>query len=183
MIEHDPIDTGLWRAGCSVTGTSGSEGGPRKRTDSKDRQRASARPYDWRAGEVTIRGKGSATERLPLPHDVGEALVDYLRDGRSTSAGFREVFVAAKAPRRPLSPVTVTHVVGRACKRVGIEPVGAHRLRHTLASDLLRAGTPLAQIAPILRHASVTTTAIYAKVDRDALRSLARPWPLVGGAA
>jgi integrase/recombinase XerD len=137
---------------------------------------------DWRAGEVTIRGKGSATERLPLPHDVGEALVDYLRDGRP-SAGFREVFVTAKAPWRALSPTGVTHVVGCACKRVGMEPVGAHRLRHTLASDLLRAGTPLAQIAPILRHASVTTTAIYAKVDRDALRSLARPWPLAGGAA
>jgi integrase/recombinase XerD len=138
--------------------------------------------FDWRAGEVTIRGKGSAMERLPLPHDVGEALVDYLRDGRSASAGFREVFVAAKAPRRPLSPTGVTHVVGCACKRVGMEPVGAHRLRHTLASDLLRAGTPLAQIAPILRHASVATTAIYAKVDRNALRALARPWPLDGGA-
>lgn len=137
---------------------------------------------DWRAGEVTIRGKGSATERLPLPHDVGEALVSYLRDGRP-SVGFREVFVTALAPRRPLSPTGVTHVVGCACKRVGMQPVGAHRLRHTLASDLLRAGTPLAQIAPILRHASVATTAIYAKVDRDALRALARPWPLAGGGA
>jgi site-specific recombinase XerD len=138
---------------------------------------------DWRAGEVMVRGKGSATERLPLPHDVGEALVDYLRDGRSASVGFREVFVTAKAPRRPLSPTGVTHVVGCACKRVGMEPVGAHRLRHTLASDLLRAGTPLVQIAPVLRHASVATTAIYAKVDRDALRALARPWPVAGGAA
>jgi site-specific recombinase XerD len=62
-----------------------------------------------------------------------------------------------------------------------MERVGPHRLRHTLASDLLRAGTPLAQIAPILRHASITTTAIYAKVDRDALRALARPWPHAGG--
>lgn len=138
---------------------------------------------DWRAGEVTIRGKGATTERLPLPHDVGEATADYLRDGRPASVGFREVFVTAKAPRRPLSPTGVTHVVGCACKRAGMEPVGAHRLRHTLASDLLRAGTPLAQIAPILRHASVATTAIYAKVDRDALRALARPWPLAGGAA
>jgi len=136
---------------------------------------------DWRAGEVTIRGKGSATERLPLPHDVGEALVDYLGDGRSASVCFREVFLTAKAPRRPLSPTGVTHVVGCACKRVGME--GAHRLRHTLASDLLRAGTPLAQIAPVLRHASVATTAIYANVDRDALRALARPWPVAGGGA
>ena len=138
---------------------------------------------DWRAGEVTIRGKGSTTERLPLPHDVGEALADYLRDGRPAFVGFRDVFVTANAPRRPLSPTGVTHVVGCACKRVGMEPVGAHRLRHTLASDLLRAGTPLAQIAPILRHATVATTATYAKVDRDALRTLARPWPLAGGAA
>ncbi len=88
---------------------------------------------DWRAGELTIRGKGAATERLPLPHDVGEAVADYLRDGRQ-SVGFREVFVTAKAPRRPLSPTGVTHVVGCACKRVGMEPVGAHRLRHTLAA-------------------------------------------------
>jgi len=137
----------------------------------------------WRAGEITICGKGSTTERLPLPHDVGAALAAYLRDGRPVSVGFREVFVAAKAPRRPLSPTAVTHVVGCACKRAGMEPAGAHRLRHTLASDLLRTGTPLAQIAPILRHASVATTAIYAKVDRDALRTLARPWPLAGGAA
>lgn len=135
---------------------------------------------DWRAGEVTIRGKGSTSERLPLPHEVGEALVSYLRQGRPR-ADFREVFVSMHAPRRPLSPIAVTHVVATACKRAGIEPVRAHRLRHTLASELLRAGTPLAQIAPILRHASVATTAIYAKIDREALRALARPWPLAGG--
>jgi integrase/recombinase XerD len=138
---------------------------------------------DWRAGEVTVRGKGSSTERLPLLHDVGEALVSYLRDGRPVSAEFREVFVTVKAPRRPLSPGAVTRVVVHACERAGMERVGAHRLRHTLASDLLRAGTPLAQIAPILRHASVATTAVYAKVDRDALRALARPWPVAGGTA
>ena len=74
-------------------------------------------------------------------------------------------------------------VVRYACDRAGLARVGAHRLRHTLASDLLRAGAPLAQIAPILRHASVATTAIYAKVDRRALRALARPWPLEGGVA
>jgi integrase/recombinase XerD len=137
---------------------------------------------DWRAGEVTIRGKGSTSERLPLPHEAGEALVSYLRQGRPQAA-FREVFVSMHAPLRPLSPIAVTQVVATACKRAGIEPVRAHRLRHTLASDLLRAGTPLAQIAPVLRHASVATTAIYAKVDREALRTLARPWPLDGGAS
>ncbi len=137
---------------------------------------------DWRAGEVTIRGKGSSTERLPLPHEAGEALVSYLRDGRPR-ADFREAFVSAYAPLRPLSPSAVVGVVGYACDRAGMERVGPHRLRHTLASDLLRAGTPLAEIAPILRHASVATTAIYAKIDRQALRALARPWPLAGGAA
>jgi integrase/recombinase XerD len=137
---------------------------------------------DWRAGEVTIRGKGSTTERLPLPHEPGEALVSYLRDGRP-QADFREVFLSVLAPLRPLSPAAVVGVVGYACDRAGMERVGPHRLRHTLASDLLRAGTPLAQIAPILRHASVATTAIYAKIDREALRALARPWPLAGGAS
>jgi len=137
---------------------------------------------DWRAGELMIRGKGSTTERLPLPHEPGEALVSYLRDGRPR-ADFREVFLSVLAPLRPLSPAAVVGVVGYACDRAGMERVGPHRLRHTLASDLLRAGTPLAQIAPILRHASVATTAIYAKIDREALRALARPWPLAGGAA
>ncbi|MCA1699601.1 MAG: site-specific integrase [Actinobacteria bacterium] len=135
---------------------------------------------DWQAGEVTVRGKGSTIARLPLPHDVGEALADYLSNGRPR-VDFREVFVTIRAPRRALSAGGVTHVVVYACRRVGMEPVTAHRLRHTLASDLLRAGTPLAQIAPILRHATVATTAIYAKIDRKALRTLARPWPLAGG--
>lgn len=137
---------------------------------------------DWRAGEVTIRGKGSTIERLPFPHEAGEALVSYLRDGRPR-VEFREVFISVLAPLRPLSPAAVVGVVGYACDRAGMKRVGPHALRHTLASDLLRAGTPLAQIAPILRHASVATTAVYAKIDRDALRALARPWPLEGGAA
>jgi site-specific recombinase XerD len=144
--------------------------------------RLSLKDIDWRAGELTIRGKGSTIERLPLPHDVGEALVSYLRDGRPRSAS-REVFVAARAPLQALSSAAVTAVVRYACDRAGLERVGAHRLRHTVATDLLRAGTPLAQIAPILRHTSVSTTAIYAKVDRKSLRALARPWPLAGGAA
>jgi site-specific recombinase XerD len=144
--------------------------------------RLSLDDIDWRAGELTIRGKGSTSERLPLPHDVGEALVSYLRDGRPASAS-REVFLSARAPLRALSSAAVTAVVRYACDRAGLERVGAHRLRHTVATELLHAGVPLAQIAPILRHASVSTTAIYAKVDREALRALARPWPLAAGAA
>jgi integrase/recombinase XerD len=135
---------------------------------------------NWRAGEVTIHGKGSTSDRLPLPHEAGERLVSYLRQGRP-QVDFREVFVSMHAPLRPLSPIAVTHVVATACKRARIKPVHAHRLRHTLASELLRAGTPLAQIAPVLRHASVATTAIYAKIDRETLSALARPWPLAGG--
>ncbi|MGH2843283.1 MAG: site-specific integrase [Solirubrobacteraceae bacterium] len=137
---------------------------------------------DWRAGELTIRGKGATTERLPLPRDVGVALVAYLRDGRPSCA-LREVFVPVHAPLTPLSSMAITAVVRYACDRVGVPRVGAHRFRHTIATELLAAGTPLEQIAPILRHASVSTTSIYAKVDRLALRALARPWPLERGAA
>ena len=137
---------------------------------------------DWRAGELTIHGKGSRTERLPLPHDVGDALVEYLHAGRPR-AGWREVFLRARAPHGAISPAAVRSIVHHACDRAGLPRVGAHRLRHTVASELLGAGVPLTQIAPILRHASLASTATYAKVDRAALRSLARPWPLGDGAA
>jgi integrase len=132
---------------------------------------------DWRAGELTVRGKGARTERLPLPHDVGEALVPYLRGGRQRSS-CREVFLRVPAPTGPLSTGGVCSVVHAACDRQGMPRVGAHQLRHTVATELLRAGVGLEQIAQVLRHSSVTTTAIYAKVDRAALRRLARPWPL-----
>ncbi len=135
---------------------------------------------DWRAGELTVRGKGSRTERLPLAHDVGEALASYLRAGRGRTS-CREVFLRAVAPHGAISPAGVRSVVHGACDRAGMARVGAHRLRHTLATELLRTGTGLEQIGQVLRHSSVATTAIYAKVDRAALRSLARPWPLVGG--
>jgi site-specific recombinase XerD len=135
---------------------------------------------DWRAGELTVRGKGSRTERLPLAHDVGEALASYLRAGRGRTS-CREVFLRAVAPHGAISPAGVRSVVHGACDRAGMARVGAHRLRHTLATELLRTGTGLEQIGQVLRHSSVATTAIYAKVDRAALRSLARPSPLVGG--
>jgi integrase/recombinase XerD len=137
---------------------------------------------DWRTGELTIRGKGAQTDRLPLPCEVGEALVEYLRD-RPSDAGCREVFLRAVAPRGPISVRAVDAVVRHACDRGGVDRVGTHRLRHTVATELLGAGAPLAEIAPILRHANLSTTAIYAKVDRVALRGLARPWPLAGATA
>jgi integrase/recombinase XerD len=137
---------------------------------------------DWRAGEIVVRGKGDRIERLPLPADVGEAIAVYLRDARPAGFAGREVFVRIKAPLRQLTTGGVTQVVVSASKRAGIGEVTAHRLRHTAATELLRAGAPLHEIGELLRHRSVLTTAIYAKVDRDRLRELARPWP-TGGAA
>jgi integrase/recombinase XerD len=131
---------------------------------------------NWRAGEIVIAGKGSRHDVLPLPVDVGEALVDYLRHGRPRDFG-RRLVLPTRAPYRELSPGAVSAVVVRACKRAGLERVGAHRLRHTIATELLRRGAPLPEIGQLLRHQSIDTTAIYAKVDRRALSRLALPWP------
>jgi site-specific recombinase XerD len=136
---------------------------------------------DWRAGEVIVSGKGDRSERLPLPPDVGEAIVAYLRGGRPASALDRAVFIRVKAPHRGLSSTGVTQIVGDAARRAGLGLVHAHRLRHTAATEMLRAGGSLAEIGQVLRHRRAQTTAIYAKVDERALRALARPWP--GGAA
>jgi integrase/recombinase XerD len=135
---------------------------------------------DWRQGEMTIRGKGNRQERLPLPVDVGEALVDYLRHGRPRHECGR-VFVRARAPYAGMSSGAVTAVVSMACARADLPQLGAHRLRHTAATEMLRAGAKLSEVGQVLRHRSLATTAIYAKVDRVSLRSLAQPWP--GGAA
>jgi integrase/recombinase XerD len=132
---------------------------------------------DWRAGELIVRGKGSKHERLPLPADVGEALVGWLRRGRPSCAA-REVFTRVRAPHRPLSPGGVSAIVRAACRRAGVAEVHAHRLRHTTATELLRAGAGLAEIGQVLRHQSALTTSIYAKVDRSLLRALAKPWPV-----
>jgi integrase/recombinase XerD len=134
---------------------------------------------DWRAGELTVRGKGSQTDRLPLPHDVGQALAEHLLD-RPRGAGSREVFLRTLAPRGTLSPKAIGAVVRHACERADVARVGTHRLRHTVATELLRAGAPLTEIAPVLRHTNLSTTAIYAKVDRTTLRTLTRPWPGAG---
>jgi site-specific recombinase XerD len=132
---------------------------------------------DWRAGELIVHGKGSRSERLPLPADVGEAIAAYLHRARPCSVEGRPVFVRIKAPHRALTPGGVTQVVVAAAHRAGLPPITAHRLRHTAATELLRAGAPLVEIGQLLRHRSELTTAIYAKVDRDRLRELARPWP------
>jgi integrase/recombinase XerD len=134
---------------------------------------------DWRRGELLVRGKGSRQDLLPLPVDVGEAIVSYLR--RRPRCECRALFLRVTAPRGALDRCTVSWVVRAACDRAGLARVGARRLRHTAATEMLRAGASLPQIGQVLRHREQKTTAIYAKVDRDALRTLARPWP--GGAA
>ena len=138
---------------------------------------------DWRRGEITIRGKGCRHDRLPLPADVGEALVSYLTSGRP-GTGCREVFICARGPYRPMNRVTVTNVVATAARKAGLGTAPhAHRLRHSAATAMLAAGAPLTEIGQLLRHQSVLTTAIYAKVDIAALRTVARPWPVTQAAA
>jgi len=133
---------------------------------------------DWRRGEITVCGKRARCDRLPLPADVGEAIVAYLRDGRPQGALDRAVFIRAQAPRRALTYLGVTEIVSIAARRAGISgPVHAHRLRHSAATAMLRAGGSLTEIGQALRHVRRVTTAIYAKVNVEALRPLARPWP------
>ncbi len=131
---------------------------------------------NWRAGEITIRGKGDRRERLPLPADVGEAISIYLHHRRSV-ARERALFVRVQAPRDSMTSTAVGSVVAAAARRAGLGSVGAHRLRHTVATEMLRAGASLPEIGQVLRHRHMSTTAIYAKNDREALREIARPWP------
>jgi site-specific recombinase XerD len=131
---------------------------------------------DWRTSELVIRGKGSRVDRLPLPADVGQAIASYLRRGRPRS-GRREVFLRAKAPYDPIASGTVASTVRRACRRAGIAEVGPHRLRHTAACEMVQANVPLYRIGQVLRHQSLQSTAIYARVDVERLRLLAAPWP------
>jgi integrase/recombinase XerD len=87
------------------------------------------------------------------------------------------VFCTARAPYRRLSPAAIRGIMGQACRRAGLGRVGAHRLRHSLATEMLRAGASLPEVGQVLRHRSQLSTSVYAKVDENALRVLARPWP------
>jgi integrase/recombinase XerD len=136
---------------------------------------------DWRAGELVIHGKGSRHDVLPLPADVGEALVSYLR--RRPRCETRALFVRITAPLQELTPHAIGSIVREACTRSGLPRVGAHRLRHTAATEMLRHGGSLSEIAQVLRHSELKTTTQYAKVDRARLTALARPWPSRAGAA
>lgn len=131
---------------------------------------------DWRAGEIVIRGKGNRVERLPLPPDAGEALAGWIRRGRPRCDS-RTVFTRVRAPHQALSVSGVGAIVRSAASRASLSGINAHRLRHTAATGMLAAGADLAEIGQVLRHTSVLTTGIYAKVDDVSLRPLALPWP------
>jgi site-specific recombinase XerD len=134
---------------------------------------------DWAQGEITVRGKGRRSDRLPIPDDVGTAIAAYLRRGRPHCAT-RRLFVRDRAPYEGFSSSTaVGDILRRAAARAGLDPsgLGPHRLRHSVATEMLRHGATLQEISEILRHRHADTTAIYAKVDLVALRQLAQPWP------
>lgn len=137
---------------------------------------------DWEAGELCIRANGGNSDRLPIPQDVGAALAEYLRHSRPACSA-RQVFVRMRAPNGGFaSSAAISSIVHRALDRAGLNPdhKGAHLLRHSVATQMLRQGASLAEIGELLRHRSQQTTMIYAKVDLDMLRPLALPWP--GGA-
>jgi len=134
---------------------------------------------DWNAGALSVRGKAGRRSQLPLPKDVGNAIVAYLQHGRPRTH-CRRVFLRAKAPVRGfLGPSGVSTVVRHALLRAGVQAPtrGAHQFRHGLACEMLRHGASLAEIGELLGHRSPETTKIYAKVDLQALRTLALPWP------
>ena len=134
---------------------------------------------DWDSGLITIHGKGGRSAKLPLPVDVGTALAAYLRRDRPPSTS-RRVFLRHRAPLTGFANAsTLSSIVRRALKHAGVESahMGAHVLRHSLATSMLRQGGSLDEIGELLRHQSPNTTAIYAKVDVSALHTLALPWP------
>ena len=131
----------------------------------------------WYGGRILVRGsKGGRQDWLPLPQDVGDAMVRYLQEARPPTTS-RRLFLKCKAPFLDLSCEGVKAVVRRASRRAHLPLRSAHQLRHTAATRMLRAGVSLQGVAEVLRHQSLNTTAIYAKVDHLALRPLARPWP------
>jgi integrase/recombinase XerD len=137
---------------------------------------------DWETATLSIHGKGGRIDRLPLPVDVGQALVDYLRHGRPDTPS-RAVFVRAYAPFTALGRSGLSCIVARAARRAGLGTVHAHRLRHTAATRTLNAGASLQEVAQLLRHAGTATTLIYAKTDQRRLAGLVRPWPTAGDVA
>lgn len=134
---------------------------------------------DWQSSTVLVRGKNSRHERMPLPSDAGAAVVEYLKGHRPRCAS-RRLFICLRAPHRPFSSTrAISSLVAKELERAAIERPrgGAGLLRHSLATALLRRGATLPEIGSVLRHEHALTTRIYAKVDVEGLRGIARPWP------
>jgi integrase len=133
---------------------------------------------DWRAGTIRLRRtKGGREDILPLPETTGRAIADYLRLERPQTTS-RAVFVRRIAPcGRPVGPHCVGKTIRQAYARAGLPYTGAHLLRHTMASRLLASGSSLKEVADVLRHRSLNTTLIYAKLDTRSLSTVALPWP------
>ncbi len=133
---------------------------------------------NWSQGQLMVRGKGKRQDLLPLSQDVGEAIMSYLRRGHPHCAS-RSLFLCARAPRKGLTSDAVAMIIRTRGAQCGIARLGSHRLRHTAATQMLRNGASLPEIGQVLRHQSMSTTAIYAKVDRRSLMTVCRPWPEV----
>jgi site-specific recombinase XerD len=139
---------------------------------------------DWRAGELLVRGKGQRRDRLPLPPDVGEAVATYIRRDRKTK--LCALFVTHHIPPKAFADAQVLNgMLEAGFKKAGMKPptryVGSHILRHSLATDMVSKGASLDEVGDMLRHRGRRSTMIYAKLDVEALRSIAQAWPVVGG--
>ena len=138
---------------------------------------------NWAVGEIIVRGKGGLHERMPLPADVGEAIVAYICDGRVGNT--RHLFVSVRAPHRPVTSQTIKRTLHRAFARTGLKPpngeIRCHLMRHSLAVAMLGRDASLEEVGEVLRHRSRRTTTTYARYDFGVLRSVARPWPMPGG--
>jgi site-specific recombinase XerD len=135
--------------------------------------------FDWEAGLITVRGKGKRVSQMPLPAEVGNAIADYLSQGRPRCSS-RRVFIRAKAPLTGFAnSIAICSLVDRAMEKAGVESEyrGSHLFRHSLATQMLQHGASLLEIGDLLRHRNPDTTRIYAKVDLVSLRSIALPWP------
>ena len=141
---------------------------------------------DWRNGTILIRGKGKRHDRMPLPDDIGKAIVDYIKNGRRGRS--RTLFVSSAPPHKPFVDAQILNTaLKQAFEETGLKPpqkyVGSHLLRHSLATDMLRKGASLDEIGDVLRHRSRMSTTIYARHDVDGLRSIAPAWPKVTSAS
>ena len=132
---------------------------------------------DWRSGILSVRGKGNRLDQMPLPADVGQPLAGYLRHGRPAGTAHRQVFLALDAPHGPLTAPAVASVAGRALARAGITGPGPRTAPAHRGVRVARGRGGLAEAGQLLRQTSPQATAVYARSDIAALRSIARPWP------